>query len=134
MTDKIKLERRGHTALITIDNPAANTWDQDNLGALASMIGTLNDDLDCYALVITGQGEKFFSAGADLNLFADGDPAKAQAMAEAFHEAFTALTHFRAYPLQPLMATQWVAASSAHCAAISGLPRHRRKWRYRKQP
>ena len=25
MTDKIKLERRGHTALITIDNPAANT-------------------------------------------------------------------------------------------------------------
>ena len=95
MTDKIKLERRGHTALITIDNPAANTWDQDNLGALASMIGTLNDDLDCYALVITGQGEKFFSAGADLNLFADGDPAKAQAMAEAFHEAFAALTHFR---------------------------------------
>ena len=51
------------------------------------MIGTLNDDLDCYALVITGQGEKFFSAGADLNLFADGDPAKAQAMAEAFHES-----------------------------------------------
>ena len=78
MTDKIKLERRGHTALITIDNPAANTWDQDNLGGLASMIGTLNDDLDCYALVITGQGEKFFSAGADLNLFADGDPAKAK--------------------------------------------------------
>ena len=31
MTDKIKLERRGHTALITIDNPAANTWDQTTL-------------------------------------------------------------------------------------------------------
>ena len=81
------------------------------------MIGTLNDDLDCYALVITGQVGEVFSAGADLNLFAD-DPAKAQAMAEAFHEAFTALTHFRAYPLRPLMATQWVAASNAHCCDI----------------
>jgi enoyl-CoA hydratase/carnithine racemase len=95
MTDKIRLERQGHTAVLTIDNPAANTWDQDNLGALKTIIETLNEDLDCYALVITGQGEKFFSAGADLNLFADGDPSKAEAMANAFHAAFKALTHFR---------------------------------------
>ena len=48
-----------------------------------------------YALVITGAGEKFFSAGADLKLFADGDPENARTMARYFGEAFEALADFR---------------------------------------
>ncbi|HAC26915.1 MAG TPA: enoyl-CoA hydratase, partial [Marinobacter hydrocarbonoclasticus] len=47
------------------------------------------------ALVVTGQGEKFFSAGADLKTFADGDRARANDMAQRFGEAFAALTAFR---------------------------------------
>ena len=73
-SDKLKVEIMDHTALITIDNPGANTWDTESLPALAALIDALNADKNIYALVITGQGEKFFSAGADLNLFADGDP------------------------------------------------------------
>lgn len=38
-----------------------------------SLIEQLNQDKGIYALVIAGQGEKFFSAGADLNQFAEGD-------------------------------------------------------------
>jgi enoyl-CoA hydratase/carnithine racemase len=45
--------------------------------------------------VITGEGEKFFSAGADLKLFADGDPENARRMAVYFGEAFEALADFR---------------------------------------
>ena len=94
-SDKLKVEIIDHTALITIDNPGANTWDTDSLPALASLIETLNTDKNIFALVITGQGEKFFSAGADLNLFADGDPDQARAMAEFFGKGFECLADFR---------------------------------------
>ncbi len=92
---KLKVELRGHTALITIDNPGANTWDTESLQALRELVGTLNDEKNVYALVLTGAGEKFFSAGADLKLFADGDPATARAMVQYFGEAFEALADFR---------------------------------------
>ena len=73
-SDKLKIEIRDSVALLTIDNPAANTWDVESLPALRDAVERLNEDKSIYALVITGEGEKFFSAGADLKLFADGDP------------------------------------------------------------
>ena len=81
ISQKLKVELRGHTALVTIDNPGANTWDTESLPALKDLVEKLNNDRSVYALVITGAGEKFFSAGADLKLFADGDPATARSMA-----------------------------------------------------
>lgn len=95
LTHKLMLEKCGNTALITINNPAANTWDRDSLIGLKLIVEHLNRDDDIYALVITGQGEKFFSAGADLKLFADGDKARAREMARRFGEAFEALRDFR---------------------------------------
>ena len=94
-TAKLKLERDGHVAIITIDNPAANTWDADSLPGLKKIVEALNADKDIYALVITGAGEKFFSAGADLKMFADGDKAVAREMAELFGQAFETLADFR---------------------------------------
>jgi enoyl-CoA hydratase/carnithine racemase len=95
MTATLALEKRGHIAVITINNPPANTWTVDSLNALASTVSDLNQDRNIRALVITGQGEKFFSAGADLKTFADGDKGRAACMATAFGDAFQALTHFR---------------------------------------
>ena len=37
-SDKIKVELRGHTALVTVDNPAANTWDTESLPALRDLL------------------------------------------------------------------------------------------------
>lgn len=85
----------GNTAIITINNPPANTWDEDELNELKNQIIELNENTDIYALIITGKGDKFFSAGADLQLFANGDKEIALSMALAFGEAFEALTHFR---------------------------------------
>ncbi|MDP7577075.1 MAG: enoyl-CoA hydratase, partial [Pseudomonadales bacterium] len=31
MADKLLVEMKDHTAVITINNPAANTWDEDSL-------------------------------------------------------------------------------------------------------
>ncbi|SDT96811.1 short chain enoyl-CoA hydratase [Pseudomonas pohangensis] len=95
LTHKLTVEKHGHTALVTINNPPANTWDRESLIGLKQLVEHLNRDDDIYALVITGQGQKFFSAGADLNLFADGDKARAQEMARRFGEAFEALRDFR---------------------------------------
>lgn len=94
-SEKLLLEFHDHTALITINNPPANTWDEESLPALKSVVEQLNQCEDIYALVITGTGEKFFSAGADLNLFADGDKARARKMAKIFGEAFETLSRFR---------------------------------------
>ena len=33
-TDKLVVQKAGHTALVTIDNPPANTWDSDMLHGL----------------------------------------------------------------------------------------------------
>ena len=94
-SEKLKVELRGHTAIVTIDNPGANTWDTESLPALKDLVAKLNENKEIYALVITGAGEKFFSAGADLKLFADGDPKTARAMAEYFGDAFETLADFR---------------------------------------
>lgn len=95
MSAQIKLEKRGHIAVLTISNPPANTWTEASLGQLVDIVNELNNDANIYALVITGEGEKFFSAGADLKLFADGDIGNANAMAQAFGQAFSTLSAFR---------------------------------------
>ena len=94
MSELIQLEKRGHIAVLTIANPPANTWTADSLAALKATVEELNADRNIFALVVTGQGEKFFSAGADLKTFADGDRARANDMAQRFGEAFAALTAF----------------------------------------
>ena len=85
----------GHVALITLNNPSANTFTAEGLLQLTQLIGDLNRNLEVYAAVITGHGDKFFSAGADLNTFADGDKARARHMAQRFGVAFEALQESR---------------------------------------
>lgn len=91
----LEVERRGHTAIITLANPPANTWTEGSLTALTRLVDDLEADRDVYALIVTGKGEKFFSAGADLKRFADGDKAVARTMARRFGEAFERLASFR---------------------------------------
>ncbi|MEE9253380.1 MAG: enoyl-CoA hydratase, partial [Pseudomonadales bacterium] len=94
-TDKLKVRQLGHTVMITIDNPPANTWDEENLSALESLVSELEHADDVYSLVITGEGERFFSAGADLNVFASADRGIAATMARRFGTAFEVLADFR---------------------------------------
>lgn len=91
----LQVEIRANTALITIANPPANTWTAESLKDLRRLITDLNANPAIYSLVLTGAGEKFFSAGAELRLFADGDKALARQMASRFGAAFEALSQFR---------------------------------------
>ncbi|WP_341501620.1 enoyl-CoA hydratase [Gallaecimonas sp. GXIMD4217] len=85
----------GHVATITMNNPPANTWTVESLTQLAAMVEELNLNKDVYALVVASASEKFFSAGADLKLFADGDKKVAKDMAHLFGRAFETLADFR---------------------------------------
>jgi enoyl-CoA hydratase/carnithine racemase len=91
----IESKVEGQIALITLNNPSANTFTAEGLRELEALIGELNRDTRVYAAVITGHGEKFFSAGADIKAFADGDKVQARLMAQRFGAAFEALQEAR---------------------------------------
>ena len=99
MSKKLKITTKDNTALITINNPPANTWDLESLGYLRESIDKLNENKDIYSLVVTGEGEKFFSAGADLKVFHEGGKTAAADMSEAFASAFQALSSFRGFSI-----------------------------------
>jgi enoyl-CoA hydratase/carnithine racemase len=91
----IDYRKEGHTAVLTINNPPANTFTAESLLSLKDLVRALNDDRHIYAVVVTGEGNKFFSAGAELKSFAAGDKVKARLMAQRFGEAFEALQEAR---------------------------------------
>ena len=91
----LALEMRGHAAIVTLRNPPAHTWTEASLSALKHLVLDLDANCEIRSLVITGDGTKFFSAGADLKLFAAGDAGVASLMARRFGEAFETLAAFR---------------------------------------
>lgn len=90
----IKHEIRGSTAFLTIDNPPANTWTPESLGAFTRLVRELEANREVRAAVITGAGSRFFSAGADLEHFR-GDKAQARDFITRFGEAFEPFMHAR---------------------------------------
>ncbi|CAM3602839.1 enoyl-CoA hydratase [Parendozoicomonas haliclonae] len=95
MSEALILEKRGSVATITLNNPPANTWTLDSLNQLEKIVQELNVDREIVSLVIVSDSPKFFSAGADLKQFADGDKEQAAEVAQAFGRAFETLTDFR---------------------------------------
>ena len=85
----------GSVALVTLNNPSANTFTAAGLEQFQALIGDLNRNNQVRAAVVTGHGEKFFSAGADLKEFADGDKVRARLMAQRFGSTFEALQESR---------------------------------------
>jgi enoyl-CoA hydratase/carnithine racemase len=69
MAKYLTLEHLGQSAIITINNPPANVWTIASLRELAAVMKDLQADSTVRAVVITGAGDAFFCAGADLNLF-----------------------------------------------------------------
>jgi enoyl-CoA hydratase/carnithine racemase len=95
MSDLLKFEKRGHVAILTMNNPPANTWTPESLGSLKNIIGELNEDKENYSLIVTSESEKFFCAGADLNRFNHDDKAQSFEFSLAFGEAFESLTNYQ---------------------------------------
>jgi enoyl-CoA hydratase len=61
-------------ALLTLDDPPANTYTYEMMQHLDRSILAARMDESVAVIVITGYGEKFFSAGANINMLADVTP------------------------------------------------------------
>lgn len=94
-TGLLKYQTQGHTVIITMNNPPANTWTPESLREFKAKIEELNADKNNYALIIASESEKFFSAGADLNRFNHDDKAQSFEFINAFGEAFEALAAYQ---------------------------------------
>jgi enoyl-CoA hydratase len=74
MADEVLRERRGHVEILTINRPEArNAINGAVSRAMAGAMDELTEDPECAVVVITGSGEKAFSAGMDLKAFSSGE-------------------------------------------------------------
>ncbi len=61
-------------AIITMDDPPANTYTYEMMRQLDDAILRARMDNDVYVIVLTGAGDKFFSAGANIRMLSTVDP------------------------------------------------------------
>jgi enoyl-CoA hydratase len=74
MADEVLRERRGHIELLTINRPEArNAINRATALALSDALDECETDDDVWVVVLTGAGNKAFSAGMDLKAFATGE-------------------------------------------------------------
>ena len=59
---------------ITLDDPPANTYSYEMMQELDAAILAARMDAAVHVIVITGAGEKFFCAGANIGMLKDADP------------------------------------------------------------
>ena len=72
--NKVRYQVQDRVGLITLADPPANTYSYEMMQQLDRVILEARMAQDVEVLVITGAGEKFFCAGADINMLAKADP------------------------------------------------------------
>jgi enoyl-CoA hydratase len=71
---KLEYAAKDGVALITLNDPPANTYSYEMMQQLDRAILNARMDEAAQVIVITGKGEKFFCAGADIRMLADVTP------------------------------------------------------------
>src|SRR5215210_1601215 len=79
MAEFVKTEQDGRVAIVTLDHPPVNALSSRLLEELEEEYERLDADEETRAIVIRGEGEKAFVAGADITEF----PAMREAIEEA---------------------------------------------------
>jgi len=75
MSEGVKVVRDGHVLEVTLDRPKVNAIDVGTSRALAEAFRELHEDKELRCAILTGGGEKIFSAGWDLKALNAGDMA-----------------------------------------------------------
>lgn len=70
----ISVEKENGIAIFTLDDPPANTYTHEMMKQLDAAIIDARFDTDVHVIVLTGSGEKFFCAGANIEMLSQSDP------------------------------------------------------------
>lgn len=102
----IAYSTRDGVALIELNAPPANAYTYEMNRELSEAVLAARLEEDVHALVVTGKGEKFFCAGADISMLAEKPPAF------KYQFALHANETFRRLETTPKLV---VAAINGHC-------------------
>ncbi len=70
----VQYDVRDGVAYLTLTDPPANTYTHEMMRQLDEGILKARFDVDVHVIVVTGLGEKFFCAGANINMLQTSDP------------------------------------------------------------
>ncbi|MGB3716795.1 MAG: enoyl-CoA hydratase-related protein [Candidatus Promineifilaceae bacterium] len=73
MSDFLNINRNGQILEIILDRPKANALDAPSSREMGRIFADFRDDPNLRVAILTGAGQKFFSAGWDLNAVAGGE-------------------------------------------------------------
>ncbi|MDX1541670.1 MAG: enoyl-CoA hydratase-related protein, partial [Geminicoccaceae bacterium] len=73
MTDVIRTSRRGGVLEVLLDRPKANAINAATSRRMGDVFAAFRDDPELRVAIVTGGGERFFSAGWDLKGAAAGE-------------------------------------------------------------
>src|SRR5579872_5041041 len=70
----VHYEVKDGVAYLTLDDPPANTYTHEMMRQIDDCVLKARFDKDVYVIVIKGEGDKFFCAGANINMLKSSDP------------------------------------------------------------
>ena len=87
----LQCEMEGQTAIVTINRPPVNPLNTQVFNELLHFIEALDRNRKVRAIIITGQGDKAFVAGADIQEMANLDALSIMEMNKRSRQAFSAV-------------------------------------------
>lgn len=87
--DTIKIEREDSVAWIILNRPhRLNTFNEEMMEELYDALTVVENDPGVRCVVITGEGDRAFSAGADITAFPKATPVKAEELSRKGQKVF----------------------------------------------
>jgi enoyl-CoA hydratase/carnithine racemase len=87
--ENLILEKKDHIAIITLNHPPVNAWNLGLMEDFEKSVDEVENDRDIRVLILTGGGEKCFSAGFDVS-----DAANSHITSPKGREIWTRLDRF----------------------------------------
>ena len=108
-------------ATITLDNPPANSYDLAVMTAFADAVDQAIES-DVRAVIVRSASEKFFSAGADIKKFLDGDVQANMEMIRSSQAAFMRMARRHRCSSPTSTGTRWAAGWRSRSPATCATP------------
>ena len=92
--EKILIQKEGKVAVATMSNPPANALSPALRDEFLEKLGALSTDSEVWVVIVTGAGEKFFAAGADIPSLLDLDRDSGLARVRKSREFYSGIANF----------------------------------------